>query len=355
MQDFKWRSGNHVNGYLTADQEDVILSLRDVPNGQTINFPSDYPSHERRLFEDRLAPNKNNRIENSVLVALTPALITAMHVQAKTYPSLSLALIEIFFCALMAASLGQGRIRSKNDRIKDARKTYEASMFSYEGSIQRAANDAVRKSLVVKADTAVRSGGSISRSTLAKLVNVDDSFFQNACDRLNVTVLQAKILLAMSKGQVKEFNIASYNSLPLAEISTQTTSRAERGDERILLNALRDQFAEVQKAIAESKTLSDTTSVVTPAKKETTSWGLTPVLNWFAKGFKGNLDVFRKVSAGDHLPAVPKSILIPEIPEAEGLDSMVIFYNTEKLNAANPYDMDHLDLPALNSWKPRVI
>jgi hypothetical protein len=50
-----------------------------------------------------------------------------------------------------------------------------------------------------------------------------------------------------------------------------------------------------------------------------------------------------------------KSIFIPEIPEAEGLDSMITFYNTEKLNAANPYDMDHLDLPALNSWKPRVI
>ncbi len=332
---------------LTQEQRAKIFALRDSPNGQSFDITSSYPQSIRDEFEKAISMGVREKIGYGILSGLPLAVLTFMHMKVKAYPSPSLAMMELFICALWASSQGYNYLNAQDWRIKDVCKTYDTLMSKYESVTQLVTETAVRFNFVKDANDIAKAGGTISMAQLAKLVNIDNKYFLKACNRLAITVLQAKALVMIKKGLVEEFEIATYNSLPLADTNPQTIANTEHDNERILLHTLRDQFDAMKyiKNDNEQEQQAPPNNPHCPLIKQ--SWGLKAFIDWFAKGFKGNTEVFRKISADDFLPPVPKSIFIEAIPSEEDLGALINMHSMENQN--------HLDLPALKGWQPKVI
>jgi len=348
MQNFEYRRDSKVDGYLTPEQETDILALRDSANGQKLVLPTDYSMFERQRFEQRVSP-LSSKIELSTASSLIPLVIAGLHLHFKAFPSFSLLVTEIIFGALVAASLGNSHLKMKNDEITRAREIHDARIGRYENNIQCAADEAIRVNLVKDADRIVRSGGSISMDQLAKLVNVDNHFFHEACDRLAITVLQANAAVLMSKGLVKEFKIATYYSIDLQHPSNSAPLGEEITHEKLLRLALEHQFnslqyleTETDKDAAEQTTPADTAEQ-TPQK----SGIIMAVFNWFANGFKANVDVWRKVSANDYLPETKTALTVAEIPYDPNFVEILKSHH-KKIWKPGDNKYDYLDLPAIN-------
>lgn len=351
MEDLKYRYNHKIDGYLTAEQETDILALRDTPNGKTLDLPTDYPMFERQRFEQIVFPSISSKIELSLASSLIPLVIAGLHLHYKSFPSFSLLVTEIIFGALVAASVGNGHLKMKNDEIIRTRKIHDARVDRYENNIQRAADEAIRVNLVKDADEDVSSGHTISMVQLAKLVDFDDHHFYQACDKLAITVLQAKAAVLMGKGLVKEFNIATYYSCDLVVAPLNPISTHEGiTHEKLLRLALEHQFNNLThlKAKTDEDGAEQKSAVTTAEEPPQKSGIIMAVFNWFANGFKANVDVWRKVSANDYLPETKTAALtVAEIPYYPNFGEILKSHHN-KIWRPNDNKYDYLDLPALN-------
>lgn len=342
---FKFNPDNQVSGYLTEKQDKTIQSLRDVTNGQKVGIPHYYPMYERRLFEENVSANLKTKISLVAMNSFIPSLATYIHFTAGQFPPLWLLLTEVSASALVVVMKGHEYLTEQTKNKAKYKENYIGQMEFYINDIQRGADTAVRKNFIKEVDDVVRAGGAISMDQLAKLVNIKDYLFHDACDRLNVTVLQAKILVQMSKGKTTESEIATYASLKLDE----------NKQEEILLHALKDQF-NAAKTIHDENKPEDTSKPNSPTEEidKKSLFSLKPIFDWFVKGLKGNIDVFRGVSADDYLPPLPESIIVKEIPAIENLGPMIYLYNMKINDEIGAPRRDVLELPALHKWQPKI-
>lgn len=347
MEDLKYRHNHKIDGYLTAGQEADILALHDSPNGQILDLPTDYPRYERQRFETRIpVPNKYGSM--LMINGYLPSISIVLFFTASSSPLASCVLLA--FSPLVSATYGRSFLNLRNRSIKVGRNKYNDKISAYETNIQRGADEAVRVNLVKDADAIVRAGDAISMVQLAKLVTFDDHHFYQACDKLAITVLQAKAAVLMSKGLVQEFNIATYYSCDLAAAPLIPNSAREGiTHEKLLRLALEHQFNNLQYLETETdkEEAEQTTPAATAEETPQKSWGLKPVYNWFAKGLKAHIDIFRKVSADDHLPEIRTALTVAEIPYDPNFGEILKSHH-KKIWRPDDRRFDYLDLPAIN-------
>jgi hypothetical protein len=336
------RPFNHdyqIDGYLTPQQEATILNARE---GQVIEIPQAYIDDRRQEFNKKASESLRRKIFSS---AFNLGFLSLPVLAIGYSVSVPLTLLFAYAAATFPPDQALGNEAIKKRAYKEAKEKIDA----FVSRIKYHAEEASKENFVKEIDARVRDGGAVNLAELAKLVNVHDVYFEEVCDKLAITVLQAKAMIAILNGDIDQYKVATYQNMGIF--------RNYGHREYLLRLALEDQQNH-QVIIGrtdnvESDSADDTPSsgtakidykkafcVVAKAIKE-------GVRETYVDGWKAVIQSYRKPTSLQVIEA-PKTYTVPAIPSVEDLgDRIDLIHRKMWDESKDMLGSDLLNLPAL--------
>lgn len=242
------------------------------------------------------------------------------------------AIAQVAIAATLSAKLGHETIKSASHQIAQAKSEYSKYMHDYFFYTAESAHHEMTREYVTDINRDVRHNKKISMHHLAKLITIDETYFQDACNKLAITVLQAKLMVAMQNEDIQPFAIPHSGKNALHFTIPENNLRAILKDK--FQNATSLKTPDDNQHIFENeKNSKDPPFEPSPHTAKTI---MTAVYRFYADGLKGHARAFQKPKANDHLPTMPAFLNPTELLSVQDLEDRIQSYGVEKL-----------DLPAL--------
>ena len=316
----------HSFPLFTQEEEALLQSAQE---GRTLSFSADTVKGYRETFEKASQFQHHDKTQ-TVLGHVTMAVSSGLVTMASAFPTSSFNLPVAATCAFVMATssafMGRSAVKLANDHIKLAKSDYDANVSHYLTSMDRYATHFASINYVSEMNDNVATGKKLALSDLAKLININNEYFKNACYDLAITVLQAKLMVAMQDNLIETFPIAHSaaagpdsvipNNYILPTLWDQIESAIPTGNKQRLGHSSGAKHSYV------------------PPQQEASPNLLSALYKFYADGIKGHARTFQKPKADDYLPAISNvvTVTVPTFPSVEDLAARIDGYIVQKLD-----------------------